>query len=78
LTVIPPPTFQTIAQTNGTITFAWSTVSGQQYQVQYNTNLPSANWINLGNVMLPTNSLATYSEPITPGTRRFYRVVLLP
>jgi uncharacterized repeat protein (TIGR03803 family) len=78
LTVIPPPTFQTIGQTNGTITFAWSAVSGQQYQVQYNTNLPSANWINLGSVILPTNSLATYSEPVEPGTRRFYRVVLIP
>jgi uncharacterized repeat protein (TIGR03803 family) len=78
LTVIPLPTFQTIAQTNGMITFTWSTVSGQQYQVQYNTNLPAGNWLNLGSVILPTNSLATYAEPIAPGTRRFYRVVLLP
>ena len=78
LTVIPSPAFQTTSQANGAITLVWSTVSGQQYQVQSNTNLHSSAWISLGPVFLATNGVSTYSDIISSGTQKFYRVVLLP
>jgi hypothetical protein len=78
LTVINQPVFQTITQTNGTVSLAWSTYSGQTYQLQYNPDLSSSSWINLGNSITATNSLTTFSDVIGTGTQRFYRVVLLP
>jgi uncharacterized repeat protein (TIGR03803 family) len=78
LTVINQPVFQTITQTNGTVSLAWSTFSGQIYQLQYNPDLSSSGWINLGNSITATNSLTTFSDVIGTGTQRFYRVVLLP
>jgi hypothetical protein len=79
LTLLLPPVFQTVTVTNGTLAFSWSAVTGQIYQVQYNTGLTQTNWLNLSSVITATNITMTGSD-ITPATnsQRFYRVILLP
>lgn len=71
----PPPVFQTVAQTNQTVTLVWSTVAGQTYQLQYKTNLALPNWNNLGCPLVATNGVITMSDTTCSDTQRFYRVV---
>lgn len=78
LTVISPPVFQAISQSGTTITLRWSAMAGQKYQLQYNSDLSSTNWINLGSVITPTNGTVTLSDVIGSDPQRFYRVVLVP
>jgi sugar lactone lactonase YvrE len=74
----PPPVFQTVTLTNGRIAFTWSAVSGFTYQLQYNPNLSSTTWTNLGSTITATNTTASGSDAVGPAPERFYRVFLLP
>jgi streptogramin lyase len=74
----PPPSFQTILQSNGMVLFTWSAVTGRSYQVQFKTNLLQTNWINFGGILVATNISMTASDFTGPDRRRFYRVALLP
>jgi NHL repeat. len=74
----PPPSFQTIVQSNGMVLFTWSAVTGRSYQVQFTTNLLQTNWINFGGVLVATNISMTAFDFVGPDPRRFYRVALLP
>jgi hypothetical protein len=74
----PPPSFQTIVQSNGMVLFTWSAVTGRSYQVQFTTNLLQTNWINFGGALVATNISMTASDFVGPDPRRFYRVALLP
>jgi uncharacterized repeat protein (TIGR03803 family) len=78
LVVVVPPIFQTVTQAGGTITFTWSASQGQNYQLQYNTNLATTNWINLGAAVTATNSLMEASDNTSPASQRYYRVVEFP
>jgi uncharacterized repeat protein (TIGR03803 family) len=74
--VLPAPTaFQTVTQTNRSLTLTWSTVPGQIYQIQYITNLTQANWNDLGYPLVATNGVVTVSDTTGPEEQRFYRVV---
>ena len=73
-----PPTFQTITPTNGGIALTWSALSNQVCQVQYTTNLPSTNWLNLGNPVTTTNATVTATDSTVTNAKRFYRLKLLP
>jgi hypothetical protein len=70
------PVLQSAGEMAGTFTFTWSAVSGQNYQVQYSTNLVSTNWLNLGGSVNATNATMFSSDPIED-SQRFYRVILL-
>ena len=70
------PVIQTAIWENGTISFAWGTVSGFSYQVQYTTNLVPANWVNLGAVVIGTGGKASEVDLIGPEGLRFYRVLV--
>jgi PKD repeat protein len=72
----PAPMFQSVTQGNGTITFVWSTVPGQSYQVQSSTNLAQGNWVNLGPSIVASNATAAASDSLT-NTQEFYQVLLL-
>jgi len=74
----PPPVFQPVVQAPGSLTLAWSAVTGLTYQVQYTTNLSQATWSNLGSATVATNSTMNASDSIEPDGQRFYRVALLP
>jgi hypothetical protein len=71
------PAFQQVTQTNGNLSFAWNTMTGFGYQVQYSTNLAQMNWNNLGVPLIATNSITRASDTIGPGQQRFYRVALI-
>ncbi|MGB7768504.1 MAG: S53 family peptidase [Verrucomicrobiia bacterium] len=77
----PPPAllplaFQMVTQTNDAIMFAWNTVTGLVYQVQYKTNLLQTNWIDLGGPIIATNTATTTSDIIGTEPQRFYRIGL--
>lgn len=78
LKVVTPPMFQSVGQSNGTLTFTWSATEEDKYQLQCNSDLGSTNWINLGSILIATNSAVTASEIVGSEPQRFYRVVLLP
>ena len=75
---VPPPQFQSVTLTNGTISFSWSAQAGQLYQVQYTTNLTQIYWTNLGGVLSTTSSSITITDATAASAQRFYRIVLLP
>jgi hypothetical protein len=74
---IASPQFQTITWSGGVVSFSWSTNSGSLYQVQYATNLSSANWVNFTGSVADTGGVLTVTDSPT-NSQRFYRVLLLP
>ena len=75
---IPLPSFQSIRQSSGAVNFTWTTLAGLPYQIQYKTNLTSANWINLGSPTNATSGTMSASDGIGSALRRFYRIALVP
>jgi hypothetical protein len=75
---IPPPAVQSILASNGAVNLIWTTMAGLAYQIQYKTNLTSANWINLGSPAKATSGTMSTSDVISLGATRFYRVELAP
>jgi hypothetical protein len=75
---IPLPSLQSIRESSGTVNFTWTTMAGLAYQIQFQTNLASANWLNLGGLTNATSSTMSASDVIGPGSGRFYRVALVP
>jgi hypothetical protein len=76
---LPSPAFLPPTQTaSGQILFTWTTVAGQQYQLQYTGDLSSGNWTNLGPPVTATSAILTNYDNIGPDPQRFYQVLLLP
>jgi hypothetical protein len=73
-----PPVIQSVTQSGGSLTFTWSAISNQMYQIQSTTNLILTNWTTLAGTNAATNPTMTISEPIGSNSQQFYRVVLLP
>lgn len=85
LTNPPPPQllFPGVVNPSGNQYFIlyWSGLAGQTYQVQYTTNLATANWVNLTNAV--TNdfygSISVEDlDVIGLNPQKFYRIVALP
>jgi len=74
LTVIPIPLFQAVKRTNSIITLTWSAAAGQDYQLQYSTDL--IGWNDL-DIISATKTTATTTDDIGQDPQRFYRVILL-
>ncbi len=72
-----PPLFQTVSQTNGTISFTWNSVSGRTYQVESTTNLIPAVWNNLGSPLTAGGTALGVSDSTVTNAQNFYRVALL-
>jgi autotransporter-associated beta strand protein len=78
--VAPPqqPEIAGISVSDGTnAAFSWSSIDGRSYQVEYTTNLTTAEWIVLTNVTATGDTTAIVDDSATD-PQRFYRVVLLP
>ena len=72
----PPLKIQSITLSNGVITIAWNSVTGQLYQVQYKGDFSATNWQTLGTNIMATNTVTTATD--TSGNlQRFYRVAQL-
>jgi hypothetical protein len=76
--ILQPPALQGVTLTGGGVSFNWTAVVGQSYQVQYTTDLTSGIWNNLGSGFMATNTLMTITDATGPDAQRFYRVVLQP
>jgi hypothetical protein len=48
------------------------------YQLQFNSDLTSTNWTNLGSPIPAIASTLTATDTLTHGPQRFYRLVLSP
>ena len=70
------PVFQSITKTAGTVTLVWSSVAGQNYLLEYSTNLAPGNWDNVGNAVMATNGMMVGSDPAATDPQRFYRVAV--
>jgi hypothetical protein len=73
----PPPVVVSVTRTNGALSFAWSAIPGEVYQVQYKSNLSQTDWSSLGGTLSTTSGILSVSDLMT-NSQRFYRVVLLP
>jgi hypothetical protein len=73
-----PMVMQMVVGDGGVMTFNWSAVAGQSYQLQYKTDLNQTNWNNLGSVTTASNTLASAFDTIGPDNQRFYRLMAVP
>ena len=74
ITVAPAPAIQTVGYSGGSVTIGWSSISGLRYRVQFNDDLVSSNWTDLGVMDVLANSTTTTVQD-TPGVdQRFYRI----
>jgi uncharacterized repeat protein (TIGR03803 family) len=76
LTIVPE--FQAVTLTNGSLSLTWSTEAGGKYQLQYNSDLSTSNWTNLGSPVTATGAMLNTTDFLTNGPQRFYRLVVLP
>lgn len=73
-----PITLQPGAASPGPFTLVWNALMGRGYQIQFKEDLAQTNWTNLGRALTATNTIMKAFDPVGPGQRRFYRVMLLP
>jgi len=63
---------------DGILTLQWCCLAGTTYQVQYKSDLNQPTWIDLGEEVFATGTLASKSLLLGPDAQRFYRVVTVP
>ena len=73
----PSPTLELPVIAGGNVTLTWGAISGNTYQVEYNTNLNTTNWTTLTNVMADGSTASAMDIPGSDPAR-FYRVMLVP
>ncbi len=61
---------------NGT-KLSWAAIPGQNYRVQFKSNLADAEWLDLSDNIASTNGTMSVTDPAAY-PRRFYRLVLAP
>jgi hypothetical protein len=72
------PEFQAVTLTNSMLGLTWSTETGGRYQLQYNSDLSSTNWTNLGSAVTATGATLNTTDSLTKDPQRFHRLVLSP
>jgi len=76
---VPLPVFQSVTHSNGRIELTWGAAPGQTFQLQYNSDLASTAWTNLGAPVTATNGTRSATDTPGPDQQRFYRaIVVLP
>jgi hypothetical protein len=66
------------AQASGTnVVLTWSGLIGQQYQVQYKTNLTDAAWLPLNSPAPGTGASLSLTNNLGAAPQRFFRLVIL-
>ncbi len=74
LPALVAPQFTSVMHGAGSLSFTWSTVSGQLYQLQASASLTQTTWSDLGNAVAGTNGPASYLDSTLSNGQRFYRV----
>jgi subtilase family serine protease len=72
---IPPPRFQPVTLSNGSIQLTWNSMAGLSYQVQYKTDLNQSSWTNLGS-SVPSAGTTTSTTAALPASSAFYRLLV--
>jgi hypothetical protein len=75
---IARPVSLTISHDPTNLTFNWSTLVGQVYQLEYNDDLATTNWIPCGAPIDGTGNIAVFTENITTSNRFFRLKLILP
>jgi PKD repeat protein len=75
--ILPAPSLS-ISQSTSALNLTWTSIPGQNYQVQCKTNLAELNWSSLGSLISATESVTRASISVGTDRQRFYRVVALP
>jgi uncharacterized repeat protein (TIGR03803 family) len=79
LTVVrAAPVFQAVTVTHRTLSLTWSTEAGGTYQLQWNSDLSSSTWTNLGGVITAAGATLSVTDSVTNAPQRFYRLVISP
>jgi hypothetical protein len=73
-----PPLTPSFTASNGVVSFNWSAVSNQIYQLQYAPTLMAPVWTDLGSPVTATSNTATTADVVGADSQRFYRVRLWP
>jgi hypothetical protein len=74
----PQPVSHVRTLTGNTLTMIWSAEPGSIYQLQYNADLSTTNWMNLWNPITATGATLNTTDFVTNGPQRFYRLLLSP
>jgi uncharacterized repeat protein (TIGR03803 family) len=74
----PAPVILSEALGDGVFGLTWRSVAGKEYKVQYNTDLTTGEWIDVGPHTLAAGMTMSGTDPTATGAQRYYRVVLLP
>jgi hypothetical protein len=77
LTVVALPQL-TFSLSGGQVAFAWPTITGQSYQLEYTTNLVGAVWIPVGSPIAGTGSLVGVTNAIGVSPQSFFKLVISP
>jgi uncharacterized repeat protein (TIGR03803 family) len=72
---VQPPVLRPVMQP-GQINLSWNAWAGYPYLVMYETNLIGSNWNWATTIVPQTNGPASFSDPISSDTQRFYQVIL--
>jgi uncharacterized repeat protein (TIGR03803 family) len=79
LKVVFAPAVRKLTKSGNSSVVTFTSIPGQRYRLQYNTNLLSSAWFNTGglNTTATTNTLSLTDSTAT-SKLRFYRVIMLP
>jgi sugar lactone lactonase YvrE len=72
------PVMGPVTHTNGAVSIDWNGAEGRVHQVQYNADLSTTNWANLGEPRLSGTDPLTLTDLIGTNAQRFYRVRVEP
>jgi hypothetical protein len=70
-----PLTFQT---TTTNLVLSWTSVAGQNYQLEYKDDLSAPAWTALGTPFVGTGATLSLTSDFTQSSQRFYRLRLVP
>ena len=69
------PAFSGLVVTNDTAILTWQTSASVIYQLQYNNDLTSSNWVALGNSQVALGNSLSATNNLNGAEQRYYRIV---
>ena len=75
VTVLAPPTLQSITAGTNSVTLSWSAIPGAIYRVQYKDSPSDADWIPLPPDIVASGATASTTDSMA-GPQRFYRILV--
>ena len=69
------PAFSGLMVTNDTAILTWQTSASVMYQLEYNNDLTSSNWVALGNSQVALGNSLSATNNLNGAEQRYYRIV---